>query len=80
MSLYRVHIDLGTGTFGSAQLYTALSRCRSLAGLSLRGRLWACDVDLAREVLDFHECALGREFAGSHAQLPAPGRHLTVVP
>jgi ATP-dependent DNA helicase PIF1 len=57
MSLSRVHVDLGRGTFASGQLYVALSRCRSLAGLSLQRPLNPCDVILDPEVLDFHECA-----------------------
>ena len=80
MSLPRVHVSLEPKPFACGQLYVALSRCQSLEGLSLSRRLWPWDVLVDREVIDFHECALGREFAGSHAQLPAPGRHLTVVP
>jgi len=35
LTLERVHIDLGTGTFASGQLYVALSRCKSLDGIFL---------------------------------------------
>ena len=55
-TLDRVHIHLGAwGTFVSGQLYTGLSRVRSLAGLSLDRPLFPEDAITSSAVLDFHE-------------------------
>jgi ATP-dependent exoDNAse (exonuclease V) alpha subunit len=53
----RAHIELGRerGTFAGGQLYTALSRCRSLAGLTLNRALRAGDVLVDPDVVAFYE-------------------------
>lgn len=43
MSLDRAHVDLGGGTFCHGQAYVALSRCRSLNGLTLERPLRPSD-------------------------------------
>jgi hypothetical protein len=53
MSLERAHINLGKHTFASGQLYVALSRCRSLAGLSLSRPVQLSDVKLDPRVSNF---------------------------
>jgi ATP-dependent exoDNAse (exonuclease V) alpha subunit len=55
MSLDRVHVDLGTGVFAGGQLYVALSRCRSIDGLSLARPLRPADVLISMDVASFHE-------------------------
>ena len=44
LTLERVHIDMGAGSFETGQTYVALSRCRSMATLSLAKHLKAEDV------------------------------------
>lgn len=49
-----VIIDLGTGTFANGQLYTALSRCRSMEGLSLVRRIELTDIIKDHRISDFN--------------------------
>jgi ATP-dependent DNA helicase PIF1 len=50
----QVNLNLGNGAFAPGQLYVALSRCRSLEGLSLARPLRESDVINDPQVLDFH--------------------------
>ncbi len=49
----RVVIDLGSGAFAHGQSYVALSRCRTLDGITLRRPLSGRDLMLDPEVRDF---------------------------
>jgi ATP-dependent DNA helicase PIF1 len=49
-----VKVDIGNGAFASGQLYVALSRCRSIEGLSLATAIRESDVQLDPHVLEFH--------------------------
>ena len=44
LSLDKVYIDLGRGTFAHGQAYVALSRCRTLEGLTLARQLKPTDI------------------------------------
>jgi ATP-dependent DNA helicase PIF1 len=43
-TLDRAHIDLGTGAFASGQTYVALSRCKSLQGITLEQPIMLSDI------------------------------------
>lgn len=47
-------IDLGSGAFVNGQLYTALSRCRSLDGVILKKEVTPKDIIVDERVIDFH--------------------------
>lgn len=55
LSLERVHIRLGNGCFAHGQLYTALSRCRSLRNLRIDRPLYVEDVVLDAEIVNFYK-------------------------
>jgi ATP-dependent exoDNAse (exonuclease V) alpha subunit len=55
LTLDKVYIDLGRGTFAHGQAYVALSRCRSLEGLSLARPLRPEDVLFDTAVLGYRE-------------------------
>lgn len=52
-TLERVIIDLGTGAFAAGQLYVALSRCKSLAGIALKQPVAPADIRCDAEVVAF---------------------------
>jgi ATP-dependent exoDNAse (exonuclease V) alpha subunit len=51
----RVHIDLGDGAFETGQTYVAISRCRTMGGLSLSRPLREKDVLVDPEARDFYD-------------------------
>jgi ATP-dependent exoDNAse (exonuclease V) alpha subunit len=60
LTLENVRIDLGNGAFASGQAFVALSRVRSLKGLSLASRLTVADVRVDPTLLDVVE-AIARQ-------------------
>ncbi len=51
----KVHLDLGAGAFETGQTYVAISRCRSMAGLSMTRPLLDCDVQVDHESKIFYD-------------------------
>lgn len=50
-----VIIDLGKGAFVNGQVYTALSRCRTLQGITLKKKLKKEDIIADKRIIEFHK-------------------------
>lgn len=55
MTLDSVNIDMGNSAFATGQTYVALSRCRSLQGISLESEISEKDVKADETILKFYE-------------------------
>jgi ATP-dependent exoDNAse (exonuclease V) alpha subunit len=53
LTLDKVYLDLGRGTFAHGQAYVALSRCRTLSGLALARQLRPSDILFDPAALDY---------------------------
>ena len=49
-----VNIDLGSGAFANGQLYTALSRCRTLEGITLKRKIRESDIIKDERLIEFY--------------------------
>jgi ATP-dependent exoDNAse (exonuclease V) alpha subunit len=54
-TIEKVHLDLGVGAFETGQTYVALSRCRSLQGLSMTRPLTERDILVDQESKEFYD-------------------------
>ena len=54
-TIERVHLDLGAGAFETGQTYVALSRCRSIKGLSMTRPLQNTDILIDHESKAFYD-------------------------
>lgn len=50
-----VIVDLGIGAFVNGQVYTALSRCRTLKGITLKKKIQDTDIIADQRVISFYE-------------------------
>jgi ATP-dependent exoDNAse (exonuclease V) alpha subunit len=55
LTLDKVYIDLGRGTFAHGQTYVALSRCRTLDGLALARPLRPSDIMFDRSAMGYRD-------------------------
>ncbi|GAB2977178.1 hypothetical protein GCM10027049_10240 [Mucilaginibacter puniceus] len=55
LTFEKVAIDLGRGAFINGQLYTALSRCKSLNGLALKKQITPEDIITDEKIIAFHQ-------------------------
>lgn len=55
MTLDSVHVDLGSGAFCTGQTYVALSRCKTIEGLSLAKPISMGDVQVDHTAIEFYK-------------------------
>ena len=66
LTLDKVYIDLGRGTFAHGQAYVALSRCRTLEGLTLARALKPSDIMFDPAAMGYRDIFPSVQFAATH--------------
>lgn len=82
LTLNYVEVKLGNGCFASGQLYTALSRCRSIRNLRIDRPICLADAVIDEAVIDFYrEIESGHQPKGEHkaVTMSAPATDEDVV-
>ena len=79
LSLESVALKLGNGCFSHGQLYTALSRCRSIRNLRIDRRVFAEDVIIDPEVIEFYRTLEGPPPEHREVTLTIPKEHEAAV-
>lgn len=80
MTLESVDLRLGNGCFAHGQLYTALSRCRSLSGLKIERNILSDDLLLDKRVIDFYKQFMPKDpLIENNTTISVPTEHLEKV-
>ena len=79
LSVDAVLIKLGNGCFAHGQLYTALSRCRSLRNLRIDRQVWAEDIIVNQSVVDFYSKIEAQSVNKSTVSIEIPAEYQDAV-
>ncbi len=79
LTLDSVALRLGSGCFAHGQLYTALSRCRSIGGLSIERPVMPEDLILDQAVVKFYESIDPPQRAATSVTIAIPPEHEAAV-
>ena len=79
MSVDSVLIKLGNGCFAHGQLYTALSRCRSLKNMRIDRPIYDEDIILKQAVVDFYRKIENRSAPSQTVSMDIPVEHQDAV-
>ena len=79
LTLDSVALRLGSGCFAHGQLYTALSRCRSIGGLSIERAVMPEDLILDQAVVDFYASIDQPPKASASVTIDIPPEHEAAV-
>ena len=79
LSLESVALKLGNGCFSHGQLYTALSRCRSIRNLRIDRQVYAEDVIIDPEVIEFYRTLEDPQPERKEVTLTIPKEHEAAV-
>lgn len=79
MSVDSVLIKLGNGCFAHSQLYTALSRCRSLKNLRIDRNIYAEDIIINPVVVEFYRSIETQEQPAETVKMEIPAEYQDAV-